>query len=129
MCLAADVPLLESGTSGYVGQVQPIKRETTECFDCTGAFFCAPLWNWSVPQTDAAGCASALPPFPLPCRQARAQDVRSVHDPQHALDRSPLHRLGKVVPLPVRRPSLLLFFLIPRRLSVPVRRGLTLREM
>jgi len=37
MCLAADIPLLESGTSGYVGQVQPIKRETTECFDCTGA--------------------------------------------------------------------------------------------
>ncbi|GAA5825052.1 hypothetical protein JCM3770_004514 [Rhodotorula araucariae] len=36
MCLAADIPLLESGTSGYVGQVQPIKRETTECFDCTG---------------------------------------------------------------------------------------------
>ncbi|BGO95008.1 hypothetical protein NBRC10512_006528 [Rhodotorula toruloides] len=36
MCLAANIPLLESGTSGYVGQVQPIKRETTECFDCTG---------------------------------------------------------------------------------------------
>ncbi|GAA5865163.1 hypothetical protein JCM3774_002157 [Rhodotorula dairenensis] len=36
MCLAADIPLLESGTSGYVGQAQPIKREITECFDCTG---------------------------------------------------------------------------------------------
>ncbi|SCV74448.1 BQ2448_8087 [Microbotryum intermedium] len=36
MCLAADIPLIESGTSGYVGQVQPIKKDTTECFDCTG---------------------------------------------------------------------------------------------
>ena len=36
MCLAADVPLIESGTSGYVGQVQPIKKDLTECFDCTG---------------------------------------------------------------------------------------------
>ncbi|KAM0786804.1 hypothetical protein ACM66B_002237 [Microbotryomycetes sp. NB124-2] len=35
MCLAADVPLIESGTQGYVGQVQPIKKDATECFDCT----------------------------------------------------------------------------------------------
>ncbi|KAM0750516.1 hypothetical protein T439DRAFT_381188 [Meredithblackwellia eburnea MCA 4105] len=36
MCLAADIPLIESGTSGYVGQVQPIKGDETECFDCIG---------------------------------------------------------------------------------------------
>ncbi|GAA5826743.1 hypothetical protein JCM11251_002876 [Rhodosporidiobolus azoricus] len=42
MCLAAGVPLVESGTSGYVGQVQPIFQnkakggEEVECFDCTG---------------------------------------------------------------------------------------------
>lgn len=36
MCLAANIPLIESGTSGYVGQVQPIKKDLTECFDCTG---------------------------------------------------------------------------------------------
>ncbi|KAL8280566.1 hypothetical protein RQP46_006889 [Phenoliferia psychrophenolica] len=36
MCMAADVPLIESGTSGYVGQVQPIKKDLSECFDCTG---------------------------------------------------------------------------------------------
>ncbi|KAK4057495.1 E1 ubiquitin-activating protein uba2 [Microbotryomycetes sp. JL221] len=35
MCLAADIPLIESGTQGYVGQVQPIKKDVTECFDCT----------------------------------------------------------------------------------------------
>ncbi|GAA5973061.1 hypothetical protein JCM11641_000393 [Rhodosporidiobolus odoratus] len=42
MCLAAGVPLVESGTSGYVGQVQPIFQDKVggkgevECFDCTG---------------------------------------------------------------------------------------------
>ncbi|GAA5965547.1 hypothetical protein JCM8115_001569 [Rhodotorula mucilaginosa] len=36
MCLAANIPLLESGTSGYTGQAQPIKRDLVECFDCTG---------------------------------------------------------------------------------------------
>lgn len=35
MCLAAGIPLIESGTSGYVGQVQPIMKDVTECFDCT----------------------------------------------------------------------------------------------
>lgn len=35
MCLAADIALIESGTAGYVGQVQPIKKDVSECFDCT----------------------------------------------------------------------------------------------
>lgn len=26
MCLAGDVPLIESGTAGFIGQVQPIKK-------------------------------------------------------------------------------------------------------
>ncbi|KDR70218.1 hypothetical protein GALMADRAFT_103373 [Galerina marginata CBS 339.88] len=34
MCIAAKVPLVESGTAGYLGQVQPILKDTTECFDC-----------------------------------------------------------------------------------------------
>lgn len=34
MCLAASVPSVESGTSGYVGQVQPIKKDVTMCYDC-----------------------------------------------------------------------------------------------
>lgn len=34
MCLAAEVPLIESGTTGFNGQVQPIKRGFTECYDC-----------------------------------------------------------------------------------------------
>ncbi|KAI4866976.1 hypothetical protein F4820DRAFT_415044 [Hypoxylon rubiginosum] len=35
MCLAADVPLIESGTTGFNGQVQVIKRGVTACYDCT----------------------------------------------------------------------------------------------
>ncbi|SNX82381.1 related to ubiquitin-like protein activating enzyme [Melanopsichium pennsylvanicum] len=34
MCIAADVPLIESGTTGFLGQVQPIKKGVTECYDC-----------------------------------------------------------------------------------------------
>ena len=34
MCLAADVPLIESGTTGFKGQVQVIKRGRSECYDC-----------------------------------------------------------------------------------------------
>jgi len=34
MCLAADVPLIESGTAGYLGQVTLIKKGTTECYEC-----------------------------------------------------------------------------------------------
>ena len=34
MCIAADVPLIESGTTGFNGQVQPIRKEKTECYDC-----------------------------------------------------------------------------------------------
>ncbi|EEH05567.1 ubiquitin-activating enzyme [Histoplasma capsulatum G186AR] len=34
MCLTADVPLIESGTTGFNGQVQVIKKGRTECYDC-----------------------------------------------------------------------------------------------
>lgn len=34
MCLAADVPLIESGTTGFNGQVQAIKKGITKCYDC-----------------------------------------------------------------------------------------------
>ncbi|KAJ5647805.1 ubiquitin-like activating enzyme [Penicillium lividum] len=34
MCLAATVPLIESGTTGFNGQVQVIEKGTTECYDC-----------------------------------------------------------------------------------------------
>lgn len=34
MCLVANVPLVESGTAGFNGQVQVIKGGVTECYDC-----------------------------------------------------------------------------------------------
>lgn len=34
LCLAADVPLVESGTTGYLGQVTVHIKGTTECFEC-----------------------------------------------------------------------------------------------
>ena len=34
MCLMADVPLIESGTTGFDGQVQVIKKGLSECYDC-----------------------------------------------------------------------------------------------
>ncbi|KAF8650727.1 hypothetical protein AX16_005100 [Volvariella volvacea WC 439] len=34
MCMAAQIPLVESGTAGYLGQVQPLVKDRTECFDC-----------------------------------------------------------------------------------------------
>ncbi|XP_076035851.1 ubiquitin-like activating enzyme 2 [Oratosquilla oratoria] len=34
MCLAANVPLVESGTAGYLGQVTVIKKGMTECYEC-----------------------------------------------------------------------------------------------
>ncbi|TQS34219.1 hypothetical protein Golomagni_05406 [Golovinomyces magnicellulatus] len=35
MCIVANVPLIESGTTGFNGQVQVIKRGVTACYDCT----------------------------------------------------------------------------------------------
>lgn len=34
MCLTANVPLIESGTAGYLGQVTPIIKGATECYEC-----------------------------------------------------------------------------------------------
>ncbi|WWD21375.1 hypothetical protein CI109_105860 [Kwoniella shandongensis] len=34
LCQAAGVPLIESGTAGYLGQVTPMIKDKTECFDC-----------------------------------------------------------------------------------------------
>lgn len=35
MCLAVDIPLIESGTMGFKGQVQVIKKGRTACYDCS----------------------------------------------------------------------------------------------
>jgi molybdopterin/thiamine biosynthesis adenylyltransferase len=35
LCLVAGVPLIESGSAGYLGQVEVIMKGRTECYDCT----------------------------------------------------------------------------------------------
>lgn len=35
MCLTANVPLIESGTAGYDGQVELIMKGKTQCYECT----------------------------------------------------------------------------------------------
>jgi ubiquitin-like 1-activating enzyme E1 B len=35
LCLATGTPLIESGTTGYLGQVSVIKKGETECYECT----------------------------------------------------------------------------------------------
>uniref|UniRef100_A0A1I8B0I3 SUMO-activating enzyme subunit n=1 Tax=Meloidogyne hapla TaxID=6305 RepID=A0A1I8B0I3_MELHA len=35
LCLVAEVPLVESGSAGYLGQVSVILKGRTECYDCT----------------------------------------------------------------------------------------------
>ena len=34
LCLAANIPLIESGTTGYLGQVMPIIKKETACYEC-----------------------------------------------------------------------------------------------
>eukprot|EP00811_Abedinium_folium_P026603 NODE_3938_length_1958_cov_15.073184.p1 GENE.NODE_3938_length_1958_cov_15.073184~~NODE_3938_length_1958_cov_15.073184.p1 ORF type:complete len:642 (+),score=143.09 NODE_3938_length_1958_cov_15.073184:127-1926(+) len=34
LCLAAEKPLLEAGSTGYLGQVTVIRKRETECFEC-----------------------------------------------------------------------------------------------
>ena len=36
MCLSADVPLFESGTEGYLGQVTLISKGISACYECEG---------------------------------------------------------------------------------------------
>jgi ubiquitin-like 1-activating enzyme E1 B len=34
LCLAYNLPLIESGTTGYIGQAMPIIKKVTECYEC-----------------------------------------------------------------------------------------------
>jgi ubiquitin-like 1-activating enzyme E1 B len=34
LCLSANVPLIDSGSTGYRGQVRPIMKGVTECYEC-----------------------------------------------------------------------------------------------
>lgn len=58
MCLAADIPLIESGTSGFNGQVQVIKGGVTECYDCNPK---------PTPKTFAVCTIRSTPSQPIHC--------------------------------------------------------------
>ncbi len=58
MCLAADVPLIESGTTGFNGQVQVIKKGKTACYDCT---------EKEVPKTYPVCTIRSTPSQPIHC--------------------------------------------------------------
>ncbi|KAH8103415.1 hypothetical protein BXZ70DRAFT_1055295 [Cristinia sonorae] len=58
MCLAAGVPLVESGTAGYLGQVQPIVKDRAECFDCVPK---------STPKTFPVCTIRSTPSQPIHC--------------------------------------------------------------
>lgn len=57
MCLAAQVPLVESGTAGYLGQTSVIQRGG-ECFECTPK---------EVPKTFAVCTIRTTPSAPIHC--------------------------------------------------------------
>ncbi|OJJ44937.1 hypothetical protein ASPZODRAFT_160466 [Penicilliopsis zonata CBS 506.65] len=58
MCLAAGVPLIESGTTGFNGQVQVIKKGDTECYDCNSK---------EVPTTFPVCTIRSTPSQPIHC--------------------------------------------------------------
>lgn len=58
MCLAADVALIESGTTGFNGQVQVIKKGRTECYDCN---------TKEVPKTFPVCTIRSTPSQPIHC--------------------------------------------------------------
>lgn len=58
MCLAADVPLIESGTTGFNGQVQVIKKGKTACYDCS---------EKEVPKTYPVCTIRSTPSQPIHC--------------------------------------------------------------
>ncbi|KAI8839864.1 hypothetical protein BC829DRAFT_364690 [Chytridium lagenaria] len=58
MCLAADVPLVESGTAGYFGQVSSHRRDMTHCFDCEPK---------PTPKTFPVCTIRSTPSIPLHC--------------------------------------------------------------
>ncbi|XP_034831088.1 SUMO-activating enzyme subunit 2 [Maniola hyperantus] len=58
MCLAAHIPLIETGTAGYAGQVELIKKGLTQCYECQP----------KAPQKSYPGCTIRnTPSEPIHC--------------------------------------------------------------
>ncbi|KAJ3340071.1 E1 ubiquitin-activating protein uba2 [Gonapodya sp. JEL0774] len=58
MCLAADRPLIEAGTTGFQGQSYVIKKRITACYDCTPKV---------LPKTYAVCTIRSTPSLPIHC--------------------------------------------------------------
>jgi hypothetical protein len=85
MCLAANVPLIESGTTGFNGQVQVIKKVRHVTQDTSGVR----------ELTAAIGRDGMLRLH----AQDRTQVLPRLYHPKHALATHPLHSLGQVIPV------------------------------
>jgi tRNA A37 threonylcarbamoyladenosine dehydratase len=84
MCLAADVPLIESGTTGFNGQVQVIRKVDIEL--CVKS------------PSDANSTLGRIAMLRLHAK-SHAQVVPCLHNPKHTNAADPLHRVGQVIPL------------------------------
>ncbi|KAH6891255.1 hypothetical protein B0T10DRAFT_306604 [Thelonectria olida] len=83
MCLAADVPLIESGTTGFNGQVQVIKKGVTACYDCTPK---------ETPKSFPVCTIRSTPSQPIHCivwgKSYLLNEVYGVSEDQSAFDHS-----------------------------------------
>jgi ubiquitin-like 1-activating enzyme E1 B len=83
MCLAADVPLIESGTTGFNGQVQVIKKGVTACYDC------APK---ETPKTFPVCTIRSTPSQPIHCivwaKSYLLNEIFGVSEDESAFDHS-----------------------------------------
>lgn len=85
MCLAADVPLIESGTTGFNGQVQVIRKVRSRRV---------------IPITVLAThlTLGQIPMLRLHAERP-SQVLPRMHDPKYSVATYPLHRLGEILPL------------------------------
>jgi len=76
MCLAADVPLIESGTTGFNGQVQVIKKvcnsdlrrlKSDKCLQCQGKTECYDCNTKEVPKSFPVCTIRSTPSQPIHC--------------------------------------------------------------
>ncbi|KHO01854.1 Molybdenum cofactor biosynthesis, MoeB [Metarhizium album ARSEF 1941] len=83
MCLAANVPLIESGTTGFNGQVQVIKKGVTACYDCTAK---------ETPKTFPVCTIRSTPSQPIHCivwgKSYLMNEIFGVSEDQSAFDHS-----------------------------------------
>lgn len=83
MCLAANVPLVESGTTGFNGQVQVIKKGVTACYDCTAK---------DVPKSFPVCTIRSTPSQPIHCivwaKSYLLNEIFGVSEDEAAFDHS-----------------------------------------